>query len=525
MQRGGKQSVAIIGAGIAGLTAALELANAGCNVTVLERANQAGGKLRETAVGALHIDAGPTVFTMRWVFEELFEALGERLDNHLTLKPLDILARHAWNDETRLDLHADLQRSAEAIGDFAGAPEAKAFLAFSERAAKIYAALEHTFIRASRPSLPGLIARSAASGIGGIGELLRISPFTTLGRELGRHFRDARLQQLFGRYATYCGSSPFAAPATLMLVAHVEQQGVWTIDGGMYRLAAVLETLARAHGVVFRYGCDVDDIEVANGEVSGVAFRTEGRREKIAVDAVICNGDAGAVSSGILGRAASGAITPVPAEARSLSAVTWTLTAKTSGFPLLRHNVFFSRDYRREFEDIFGRKRLPYEPTVYLCAQDRDQTGVAAGDTERLLVLINAPATGDDPQSNMTFGNEELQQCEETVFQLMSRCGLTMRQLSTPPTITTPVDWNRLFPATGGALYGRASHGWLASFQRPGSRTRLPGLYLAGGSIHPGPGIAMAALSGRLAVQALLTDSRSIKSWHPMAMSGGMSTR
>jgi 1-hydroxycarotenoid 3,4-desaturase len=525
LSEGRKNSVAIIGAGVAGLTAALELANEGCEVTVFERAAGPGGKLRKVNVGGTLIDGGPTVFTMRWVFEELFDAIGENLGNCLTLRPLEILARHAWYEDATLDLYVDTHRSADAIAAFAGPHDAKAFLEFSERARKTYAALERPFMRSGRPSLPGLVIRSAMGGLSGLMDLSRISPFTSLWSALGQHFRDARLQQLFGRYATYCGSSPFAAPATLMLVAHAEQQGVWLIDGGMHRLATVMESLARARGVMFRYACDVNEIEVTLGRASGITITSEGHREKIVADAVISNSDANAIADGTLGQAVSSAVAPVPGNARSLSAVTWTLSAKAGGFPLLRHNVLFSRDYQGEFRDIFDGRRLPREPTIYICAQDRDPSGFSAQDTERFLVLVNAPASGDDSTGITTFGDEEIQQCEESMNRLMRRCGLTLNLRATPRAVTTPIDWNRLFPATGGALYGRASHGWMASFQRPESRTRLPGLYLAGGSVHPGPGLAMAALSGRLAAQAVLTDRRSIRSSSVMVTSGGTLTR
>ena len=165
--------------------------------------------------------------------------------------------------------------------------------------------------------------------------------------------------------------------------------------------------------------------------------------------------------------------------------MTWAIAAKTDGFPLLRHNVFFSSDYRAEFDALFGQARLPREPTVYVCAQDRaDGKDLAAENgPERLLCLVNAPAGGDlgqiDPQ--------ELQSCEEAMFRLLSNCGLTVRRRPEAIVRTTPADFEQLFPATGGALYGRATHGWAASFARPGSRTRVPGLYLAGGSVASGP--------------------------------------
>ena len=521
-----KNRVAIIGAGVAGLSAALDLARLGYQVTVFERASAPGGKLRTQAIGNAAIDAGPTVFTMRWVFEELFADLNESLDRHVTLRPAETLARHAWNTDARLDLYADVRRSAEAIGDFAGAREAKAFLDFSARARNIYNALERSFIRDSRPSLPALIARMSRRGPAGVADLFRISPFGTLWGALGTHFRDTRLRQLFARYATYCGSSPFAAPATLMLVAHAEQQGVWLIDGGMHRLTDAMETLARANGVAFRYGVHVTEICEKSGVASGVSIVTAaGERETIAADAVIANADVNAIATGRFGARAARAVPQVPRTARSLSAVTWTLTARVRDFPLLRHNVFFSRDYRREFDDIFSGRRLPGEPTVYVCAQDRTDALPAHSDEERFLVLVNAPPTGDDVEvAPDAFGAEEIQRCEKATYDQMKRCGLTLNLQTPRKIVTTPVDWNRLFPATGGALYGRASHGWMASFQRSGAHTRMKGLYLAGGSVHPGPGIAMSALSGRLAAQALLADRSSTRQYRATAMRGGMST-
>jgi 1-hydroxycarotenoid 3,4-desaturase len=197
------------------------------------------------------------------------------------------------------------------------------------------------------------------------------------------------------------------------------------------------------------------------------------------------------------------------------------VVGQTSGFPLSRHNVFFSRDYRAEFDDIFRHDELPYEPTVYVCAQDRRDDGLVSGGEERLLVLINAPPNGD----RHSYDGAEVEQCAQRTFENLERCGLRIARRAEATQVTTPADFNRLFPATGGALYGRNSHGWTASFQRPGPRTRIPGLYLAGGSIHPGPGVPMAALSGRAAATSLLADLTSRGSFLPMAMRGGMSTR
>lgn len=494
-----KSSVVVVGAGIGGLAAALELAGAGADVTVLERQAAPGGKMREVAVGGQRLDAGPTVLTMRHVFEGLFARAGADLSSRLRLTPASILARHAWSASETLDLHADLEQSVEAISRFAGAAEGHRYRAFCAESRAVFSALDACFIRGSRPSPIGLVRRSGWRGLPG---LWGIRPFTTLWQALGEHFHDPRLRQLFARYATYCGSSPFLSPATLMLVAHVEQAGVWLVEGGMHRLARALAGLAQERGVSFRFEAEVASVTRAGARVSGVRLSSG---EALPASAVVMNADAAAVAAGLFGDLGV-PVPPVPVRARSLSAVTWLLSAPTAGFPLSRHSVFFSRDYAGEFRELRGGS-LPAEPTVYVCAQDRDDLGLrldgsAEGSPERLLCLVNAPATGD----LRPLDGAALDDCARRCFATLERCGLQVDRSAANSTVVSPADFHQLFPATGGALYGRASHGWMASFQRPGARTRVPGLYLAGGSTHPGPGVPMAALSGIQAAQAVLGD-------------------
>ncbi|CCD98525.1 1-hydroxycarotenoid 3,4-desaturase CrtD [Bradyrhizobium sp. STM 3809] len=503
--------VIVVGAGMAGLSAALTLAARGAEVTVLERAAAPGGKMRQIAIGPARIDSGPTVFTMRWVFDELFAELGTALDDHLTLTPLDILARHAWTDRRSLDLFADEDRSADAIGRFAGRSEAEGYRAFCRDARRIFETLRDPFIRTPAPSMTHLLRNA------GFRDLTAIRPFQTLWKALGGYFRDPRLQQLFGRYATYCGSSPFHAPATLMLVAHVEQAGVWSIDGGMHEFAACLAALARRHGVSIRYDSEVAGIVTNSGRAAGVRLATG---EQIAADAVIATADVAALAQGLFGIEAARALPAIPESARSLSAMTWSCVARADGFPLVRHNVFFSRDYRAEFDSLIERRAMPAEPTVYVCAQDRGDQPREAGSSEPLFVLINAPASGDHHR----FAPSEISQCARQTFDLLQRCGLSIATTPELTSVTTPTDFSRMFPGTGGALYGRSSHGWTASFQRPGAQTKLPGLYVAGGSAHPGPGVPMAALSGRMAASRAIMDLASTAPSRRMAMRGGMST-
>ena len=510
--------VIVVGAGIGGLVSALLLAHRGVRVTLVESAATPGGKMRQVNVGGALVDSGPTVFTMRWVFEQIFAQVGCKLNDMVKLTPLDILCRHAWgNTDKRLDLFTDVARSADAIAQFSSPLEAQRFVAFCQKAKDIYKHLEGPYIRSSRPSLASMGADLGGSGLAALASL---GPFASLWQSLGHYFHDPRLRQLFGRYATYCGASPWAAPATLMLVAHVELDGVWSVDGGMHALAKAMAQQAERQGATLRYSSPCQRILVKDGHACGIELAGG---EQLHADAVVFNGDASALAQGLLGDGARHAAKNTPLPKRSLSAVTWSVSAKTSGFPLVRHNVFFDADYKLEFDEIFKQHKLPSRGTVYVCAQDRSNTAQAIAGQERLLCLVNAPAVGDQGDQNLT--PSEIQSCQEQSLKLLGQCGLALdlNSATAQSVVTTPQDFNQLFPGTGGALYGPASHGWMTPFQRPSSASKLPGLYLAGGSVHPGPGVPMAALSGQLAAASVLAFLTSTKPLGRVRISGGTS--
>lgn len=489
---------------------AVLLASRGVSVTVVEKEDSPGGKVRQLAVGDAMIDAGPTVFTMRAVIDEIFEAAGARTEDYISLHHADRIARHAWGPDERLDLYADQEQSAAAIGEFAGSKAAAGFRSFSKEAKRLHDALDRPFLRGSKTDPLTLGWRM---GLRGLPDWMTLRAYTSLWSALGKYFPDPRLRQLFGRYTTYCGSSPFQTPATLMLIAHVEAQGVWAIEGGMSALANALEKLAKEKGAVFRYGQSVARITVRDKTAIGVELVNG---ERLSANKIIFNGDPAALASGLFGNDVAPATRKVPQKARSLSAMVWLVNTKAKGFDLDHHNVFFGPDYPTEFREIKGGKP-PADPTAYVCALDRAEgkpTGV-----ERLQIIVNAPANGDRHQ----YSSEEREKCTSKMLERLRSCGLDLDS-ALPHHLVTPNEFATLFPATGGALYGRASHGWAASFLRPGSRTSIRGLYCAGGATHPGAGVPMAALSGRLASEAVLSDLISTRWYHRKAIAGGMST-
>ncbi len=510
-------SVIVIGAGIGGLASAARLAARGHDVTLIEKEASVGGKARRVEVDGQPVDAGPTVFTMRDVFDDLFRQCSTRLEDHVSVRRAEVVARHAWSERERLDLFADPRRSEEAIGDFAGADAARGYRAFRLETRRMYDILNEPMMRGDNVSTPlPLLWRI---GLWRFDAFAAMRPHQNMWRALGKFFPDPRLQQLFGRYATYCGSSPFAAPATLMLIAHVEATGVWLIDGGIHALAEAIRQVGESKGVRTRLNTPVTAITTdTRGRANGVELASG---ERIAADAVICNADPGALASGRFGEGARRSVRPLAPQKRSLSAMVWFAHAETAGFDLSHHNVFFSRDYPREFEQI-GNDITPSEPTVYVCAQDRGGhlSSASPDRRERMQIIVNAPANGD----THSYPPQEIEQCTQAMRSTLQRCGLTLES-DMPCKVASPAEWERLFPGTGGALYGRASHGSAASFLRQGPRTRMAGLYCAGGATHPSAGVPMAALSGLLAAKKVDADLASTKTSRPVAIPGGTSMR
>jgi phytoene desaturase len=484
--------VVVVGAGVGGLAAAARLAALGHDVTVLERAPVVGGKLGLLERDGFRFDTGPSLLTMPFVFAELFAETGDPLDRALTLRPIEPIARYRFADGTTLDSSADRGRFAAALDEALLPGSGDDWLRLLARGERVWSATYRPFL--SSP-LDGwrTLARQAYR----VGDLAAVAPLRTL-RGVGRRYlRDPRLRMLLDRYATYTGSDPRRAPAALVTVPYAEQAfGAWHVEGGLRRLGDAIAARAVERGARLRLGADVVAIETAGGRVSGVLLR-EGLR--IAADVVVANADASAAYGSLLPTG------PVVARARRRLA---RATPSLAGFVLLlgvrghtdgvaHHNVLFPADYDAEFDAVFGRDARPVDdPTVYVTVA-RDPAMAPAG-SEAWFVLVNAPRHGsgagavdwDAPGLAATYADR--------VVDLLAARGLDIRSRIALREVRTPADLERATAAPGGAIYGTSSNGPAAAFLRPANRSPVPGLFLVGGSAHPGGGLPLVTLSARI---------------------------
>ncbi|MEM9210160.1 MAG: 1-hydroxycarotenoid 3,4-desaturase CrtD [Pseudomonadota bacterium] len=497
--------IGVIGAGVGGLSAVMRLAHKGHAVDVFEAAQTIGGKMRTLPSAAGPVDAGPTVLTMKHVFEAAFRAAGESLHDHVTLHQAPILARHFWQDAPVLDFFPSVEATSDAVGVWGGADARADFLAFHEDATRLFDAFDDAMMYSEVPSFADVTRITLSDA-----KLFKLlARGDSMESYLTRRFREPRLAQLFGRYATYVGGSPGGVPMVLSLIAKSEANGVWAVEGGMHTLAQAMADVAEAKGAVFHLATPIDQID------QDLTLRTQSGRA-VQNQAVLFNGDPAALRKGLLGSAAKRAVSQAATAPRSLSANVWAFSAAPAGPELAHHNVFFAETPNSEFAAI-GKRDIPEDPTLYICAQDRG-AGTPAG-PERFEIIMNAAAT-----DRKTPSEEEARQCAQICFQRLKHFGLTFTPEPTENSQTGPVEFARLFPGSDGSLYGRSPSGMMASFQRPTVRSRMKGLYLCGGGVHPGAGVPMASLSGQHAAAAILSDLTSTSKSHQTVTHGGMST-
>ena len=483
--------ILVVGAGIGGLAAALALAGRGLAVRVVEAGPRPGGKAGTVEVDGVVIDTGPSVLTLPEVFAGLFERAGLRLDEWVGLRRLDPGFRYRYADgcvvEVAHDPEDTLARVRSALGSRAEAQLA-AFLSYSRR---IWEAAAPHFVLGPAPTWAAMVGLAVRHPVA----LGAVDPLRSMPAGIDRHVREPHLRMLLRRYATYNGSDPRRAPATLNCIAHVELTlGGFGIRGGIHALVDAMVAAIEARGGVIELGTRVERLWVDDGAVAGIVVAGGRRRSR----AVVVNADVGWLRDE--GLPSPARYLPRPA-APSMSG--WNAALRAARRPdRLPHEVLFPADYDAEFVDIFDRDRPPAAPTVYLCAQERCHGVTGWPDAEPVFVMANAPA---EPAAGAR-SPQVWADLEAAVEQRIRSAGL-WGDGDAMVWRRTPSELAAAFPGSRGAIYGAASNDRFAAFQRPPNRIRaMPGLYLASGSAHPGGGLPMVALSGMAAADSLATS-------------------
>jgi phytoene desaturase len=467
--------VVVIGAGVGGLTAAVRLASAGHEVVVHERSTVAGGKLGVYERDGFRFDTGPSLLTLPQVFEDL--ELG------LEPQPLDPVVRHVFPDGAVLDSTSDFSLFGERIAAVLGTGAAADWSRFWRRAGRIWAASWRSVLQ--EPVRPATLAALSWR----IGELAAIAPGRSLHALGRRYLRDRRLRMMLDRYATYTGADPRRAPAALAAIPYAELGfGGWYLTGGLGTLASALVARCRALGVPIELSSPVTGIRVDGPRVSGVRLAT-GRF--VAADSVVSNVDVLTTYRDLLPTAAR----LDRLADRSLAGFVLLLGVRGRTPALAHHTVLFPRHYDVEFDEVFGsaaRRARPASDPAVLVTRASDPAVHPPG-TEAWFVLVNTPRHGTS-WSAVDWSRPGLADAyRDHVLAVLAARGLDVRDRLLFTEVRTPRDLADATGAPGGAIYGTAG-----SLLRPANRGPVEGLWLVGGSTHPGGGLPMVALSARI---------------------------
>ncbi len=471
-RRGGRQRIVVVGGGVGGLAVAIRLSARGHRVTVYERNAVPGGKLAVLERDGFTFDVGPSLVTLPHVYDELFRLAGTTLADEVDLIRLDPQFRYWWRSGRHVEVRDD-------GCDVAGYRE------FVAHGRTIWDVSERTFF-AGPMSGPWSLAKR----IRRIRDLTDIDPMRTLHTAAADVFgHDAEMVQWAGRYATYSGSSPFRAPATLGCIAHVEHAfGCWYPMGGLGALRDAFVSVAERVGVEIVCGAEVSSITTSGGR-GGRGNRVDGvvlaDGAVVGADAVVANADATHLYRDLM------------PDARALRKVR-RATPSTSGFVICagvrgttpgiaHHDIWFSDDPRREFDQI-AEGRFADDPTIYACVSSITDATQAPAGHENWFLLVNAAAGA----------RLDREACTGQVLDRLASHGVDLRDRLVFTETITPGDLEQRSRSPGGAIYGSSSDGRRAAFVRPRNRGTRRGLFLVGGSSHPGGGLPLVVMSARI---------------------------
>jgi phytoene desaturase len=490
--------VAVIGAGLGGLSAAVHLAAAGHRVTLFEKNAAPGGKAARFEARGYSFDTGPSLLTMPHVVDELFAAAGDERGKHLEFLRLPLQCRYLFDDGAGLDLLDDRAETLRRIAALEPS-DAPRFGALLETARQIYEVTGVPFLERPYEGFvqfgKTIAGRSMAALKWGLLQ-------GTLGDVARRSLGSERLRWIVERYATYSGGGPGASPAAFAMILHLESaEGAWYPRGGIGALVREIAALAQRTGVTFVPGADVERIVIRDGAARGVVVNGA----ETAFDAVVSNADPVFVGQRLLDPASAkrAGLDKHARQELGLSGAVLLLGVRGRLDQLAHHTVLFPKTYPLEFRDLFAREQAPEDPTVYLCIPSRTDPTRAPEGCESVFAMINAPAT-----SGRVDWTAQAPELRERILRRIEKAAIPdVRARIEVESFVGPDELRGRYHAPGGSIYGVSPHGRLSPFHRPMPRAKnLAGLYFAGGGTQPGGGVPLVIRSGRFAAQLLAAD-------------------
>lgn len=477
--------VAIIGAGISGLAAAIRLQAKGHSVSVFEANDYPGGKLSEIKSKGYRFDAGPSLFTMPQYIEELFAVAGYDMKQYFDYKKLDVSCHYFYPDGTFIKAWSDTLKLAEEIERKLDVPAATVSQYF-KKSKKVYDLTTPVFLERSLHRLSSYVSTNVLKALL---HVFRLGLFHTLHQLNKKRLKHPKLVQFFNRYATYNGSNPYQAPGVLQVIPHLEHgYGTYFPEGGMYAITKSLYQLARDMGVIFHLNCPVEEITYTKNKVSGLKVGGS----TISFDRVISNSDVVTTYRKLLPNIKAPEQTLNQERSSSALIFYWGIENK---FDMLNlHNILFSNDYALEFDAIFNKHTIIDDPTIYINVTSKCQHEDAPDGCENWFVMINVPHDSGQDWDEMN------NRARKNIIKKINRhLNTDIAPLIQTEEVLNPVKMASRTGSYLGALYGASSNNRFSAFLRhPNFSGKLKGLYFCGGSVHPGGGIPLCLLSAKI---------------------------
>lgn len=484
-----EKNAIVIGSGIGGLSAAVRLAAKGFNVKVFEAKEFLGGKLSEIEQDGFRFDAGPSVFTLPHIIDELIEYAGKNPKDYFDYEKLDESFRYFWSDGTKMTFYFDeekLKNEIETNLKTSYEPVKK----FFKKAELLYEKNHHLFLEKSLHKFGTYISKEALATLP---VLHHFDLFKSMHEANMKHFDHPKLVQIFDRFATYNGSNPFKAPGVLNMIPHLEARiGTYFPKGSMVGITQSVVKLAKDLGVEFITNTKVNEILVEKKRVKGIRVG----QEIYPAEVVVSNSDVYFTYNELLKN--QGIKSKAAEQERSSSGIIFYLGIKKEFKELGLHNFFFSDDMKEEFDHIFNKKEVYHDPSVYINITSKYNKDDAPEGCENWFLMMNAPAND---------GSQDWEAQTDKAYRVMvdkvsKQLGVDVEQYIVTKTFLNPPKIKERTNSYQGSIYGTSSNGRMSAFLRhPNFSKKIKGLYFSGGSVHPGGGIPLSVLSSKIMIE------------------------